>query len=707
MEMKRYLVLLPLSMMVLSGCNNTPNNSNSSDSEEKIPNPAIEVAEDGTAKPIYKFSPCNTGSYNPSISYIARFTVYVETDYDTDLDGKNDLVKAYVQLPKAILEKQYQIPSIFQASPYTASTTDGLYYQHLTGEGMLTDEQIKKAGSKREISEEIDLLTHVNTIDSKEFNYTVNKSTYYNESIENNYFLVRGFAYINVGGYGTYFSEGLETMGTRLETHAYSCIMDWLNGERVGFTDKNASHTIKATFSNGCYAVQGTSYLGTTSYQLACSNIKGLKTVVPCAGIASWYEYTNSQGVSTLPTLNVPWLSYYCNSKVFESDLSESYLNNYYDYLRYLEKEELDANGDYTDFWIDRDYTKNINPSCSALIIHGLNDFNVKPKQSILMYKAFKEAKQNTKMIFHQGSHFFLANGDYALSIDDYKESFYEVLNRWYSHYLFDIDNNIENYPEFTYQSNIDGKFYNDKLFDNYVDNILDLPTPSREVVTSLGQHYYNTTFKDSNYNINSDNCAVYDLGQLEEDKIIKGIPTLDINLKTSDINRNNLQVTAVLLDTNDVSFDAYGSIKFETDYKVHSDHSFKVMPGYPGYYLEFSTNKTTTKLISAATFDLYNPGKAPLSGCAAREELENNKSYNYQVNFEPTIYTVAKGHTLKLVLFTFDPGLMGKCGEFGKESEYAYTDLECLATVKKWSTTEPYSYTIDTSYQAKLNLPH
>ena len=130
-------------------------------------------------------------------------------------------------------------------------------------------------------------------------------------------------------------------------------------------------------------------------------------------------------------------------------------------------------------------------------------------------------------------------------------------------------------------------------------------------------------------------------------------------------------------------------------------------MPGYPGYYIEFSTNKTTTKLISTATFDLYNPGKSPLSGCSPRVELENNKSYNYQINFEPTVYKIAKGHTLKLVLFTFDPALMGKVAEYGKESEYPYTDRECLATVKKWSTTEPYNYTIDTSYQAKLNLPH
>ena len=39
--------------------------------------------------------------YKYEDSQIVRFPVYVETDYDTDADGKiPDLVKAIVQLPK-------------------------------------------------------------------------------------------------------------------------------------------------------------------------------------------------------------------------------------------------------------------------------------------------------------------------------------------------------------------------------------------------------------------------------------------------------------------------------------------------------------------------------------------------------------------------------------------------------------------------------
>ena len=35
---------------------------------------------------------------------IVRYVVYVETDYDTDGDGKPDLVKTFVQVPKAAVK---------------------------------------------------------------------------------------------------------------------------------------------------------------------------------------------------------------------------------------------------------------------------------------------------------------------------------------------------------------------------------------------------------------------------------------------------------------------------------------------------------------------------------------------------------------------------------------------------------------------------
>ena len=53
--------------------------------------------------------------YKYEDSQIVRFPVYVETDYDTDADGKPDLVKAIVQLPKAVAQGDLKAATILEA----------------------------------------------------------------------------------------------------------------------------------------------------------------------------------------------------------------------------------------------------------------------------------------------------------------------------------------------------------------------------------------------------------------------------------------------------------------------------------------------------------------------------------------------------------------------------------------------------------------
>ena len=56
----------------------------------------------GMAQPIFPFtSGAVEEGYSNEDSDIIRYCVYVETNYDTDGDGKLDLVKAVVQVPRA------------------------------------------------------------------------------------------------------------------------------------------------------------------------------------------------------------------------------------------------------------------------------------------------------------------------------------------------------------------------------------------------------------------------------------------------------------------------------------------------------------------------------------------------------------------------------------------------------------------------------
>ena len=76
--------------------------------------------------------------YKYEDSQIVRFPVYVETDYDTDADGKPDLVKAIVQLPKAVAQGDFKAATILEARPYVAGTLDENYVT-LESLGLPTD----------------------------------------------------------------------------------------------------------------------------------------------------------------------------------------------------------------------------------------------------------------------------------------------------------------------------------------------------------------------------------------------------------------------------------------------------------------------------------------------------------------------------------------------------------------------------------------
>ena len=68
----------------------------------------------GMAQPIFPFT---TGAvkegYSNKDSDIIRYCVYVETNYDTDGDGKLDLVKALVQVPRAAAKGDYKAATIY------------------------------------------------------------------------------------------------------------------------------------------------------------------------------------------------------------------------------------------------------------------------------------------------------------------------------------------------------------------------------------------------------------------------------------------------------------------------------------------------------------------------------------------------------------------------------------------------------------------
>ena len=55
--------------------------------------------ENGVLQPVVQWSNLREENYTNEGKDILRFCVWVETDYDTDMDGKADLVKALSRFP--------------------------------------------------------------------------------------------------------------------------------------------------------------------------------------------------------------------------------------------------------------------------------------------------------------------------------------------------------------------------------------------------------------------------------------------------------------------------------------------------------------------------------------------------------------------------------------------------------------------------------
>ena len=418
--------------------------------------------ENGALQPILEVSDLRDPDYSNENSDILRFCVYVETDHDTDSDGMADLVKVFVQVPRPAVEGKYKCATIYDPTPYNVGTYEDpntSSYMVLYREKRFDYDRLYQACGKREAEGEMSSMdAALSARPDKDWNYSVpiSSNTGYRYATVYDYYLARGYAVVEASGIGTYGSEGFELCGTHLERDSHAAVVEWLAGDRRAFTDKTHNIEIKADWSNGNVAMTGCSYGGTLPFAVATTGVKGLKTIIPVAGIASWYDYTNSQGVPTILEVNYTdsLAAYNCGGTFLDKDWTVPN-EDYGSWLWSVAQDQLATNGNYAEAWEESDYAKDwAGLKCSALIVQGLNDFNVNTRHADKMMQAFSKAGQTAKMVLHQDGHNFI----YNTMVKD--ELWNEIQNRWLAHYLYDVDNDAEDMPTVLAQSNIDGQFY-------------------------------------------------------------------------------------------------------------------------------------------------------------------------------------------------------------------------------------------------------
>ena len=454
------------------------------------------VFKDGTAQPILQYTNLRDENYTNEGSDILRFCVYVETDHDTDGDGKADLVEALVQVPRAAAEGDFKAGTIYDPTPYGAGTVDehGLDPSQLLNPTPFDYSRLYEPGEKRISAGSMTTLEAAAIAEPESWNYKVpfSNETGYHYAQFYDYYLVRGFAVVEAAGIGTYGSEGYELCGFDLERDAHACVVEWLAGDRVAYTDPYNNIEISADWSNGNVAMTGCSYGGTLPFEVATSGVKGLRTIIPFAGIASWYDYTNSQGAPLyLDADYANKLAAFNSGAAFLDDDWTVINDDYASFLWQLAEDQKATNGNYGEIWSKLDYSVDASKiNCSALIVHGMNDFNVCTKHSDLMARSFAKAGQEFKLVLHQDGHNIL-NGVIVNG-----ELWQEIMNKWLSHYLYDVDNGIENMPTVSVQSNLDGSFKNydtwaDFTYDTFDYNKVSNPEDISHVDTTGIAAYY------------------------------------------------------------------------------------------------------------------------------------------------------------------------------------------------------------------------
>ena len=257
-------------------------------------------------------------------------------------------------------------------------------------------------------------------------------------SISNRYvraFVPRGFAVVHSCSPGTGLSQGCPTVGGENESLAPKAVIDWLCGRAKGYTTPDGDEEVVADWCTGKVGMIGTSYNGTLPLAAATTGVEGLKAIIPVAPNTSYYHYYRSHGLIRHPGgymgEDIDVLYDFINSgdpkkrEYCDCEIRDKEMMNGFDRIK----------GDYNDFWAGRDYLNKIdNVKAAVLMAHAFNDWNVMPEHSYRIYKALKDRGVPCQCFYHQGGH----GGDPP----------FKQVNRWFTRYLYDVDNGVEKDPK-------------------------------------------------------------------------------------------------------------------------------------------------------------------------------------------------------------------------------------------------------------------
>src|ERR1700754_373238 len=274
-----------------------------------------------------------------------------------------------------------------------------------------------------------------------------------------NYFLPRGYAYVLAQMNGTgYTTNGCPMHGGPTDIAGEKSVVDWLNGRVKGYSAASLTATEKvADWHNGSSAMIGKSYDGTLSNGVAATGVEGLKTIVPISAISAWYNYSRTGGVrptTTHPGSSLtPQITWNATSQTLglpdRRPICQP-VNNDLNNDANIDTGDGDAHGDINTFWRDRDYNIPAATKIKASVFatHGFQDDNVKMDQIGMWWDTLGKAGVERKL--------WLLRAGHEDPFDSRRSVWVDTLHRWFDHYLYGVNNGIQNEKAVTVEESAD-----------------------------------------------------------------------------------------------------------------------------------------------------------------------------------------------------------------------------------------------------------
>ncbi|MGX4645197.1 Xaa-Pro dipeptidyl-peptidase [Holzapfeliella sp. JNUCC 80] len=582
-----------------------------------------------------------------------REVVYVESDLDTDLDGQRDLLQVTIFRPKET-DFGLKVPSLYTANPYFGGTNDDKNDLHNVDENLTkvtADNQPHFKEASINIFEKI-------TPDASPAQRAEETATRQRIYRLNDYFFARGFANIYAGGFGTRGSDGLRNTGDPSETTCAKEIIEWLTGDRIAYTSPSRTKTTSAFWSNNNIAMTGKSYLGTLATAVASTGVKGLKTIISEAAISSWYDYYRENGLVIAPDAcqgeDCDALAVVCQSNLKDSGHAIKLQEQFDKQMAYLQEQQDRTTGQYSEFWEIRNYRHQLeNLNCSYIGVHGLNDWNVKPKNVYKLWQELEKLPIKHKLFLHQGEHVYMNN---LASID-----FTNMMNLWLSEELLDVPNNAdEQWPNVLIQDNVEADVWhaettwNNSIGTSQSQVLSELASEKIKDFTDNGQTFkqLNLTNKQWEHEFIKGELSELAAEQLKirlpqnkTDNTLVGRPKINLSVSSS---MDKGQISVMLVE-------------------YHKRRRLTVVPqiievnAQPlGYQFAYETLREFKLQPQETDFKLIAKGHANLQNYQGKQAVDVNSDEFYNLSFElqPTYYHLPKDSQLGLIIYSTDVGM-------------------------------------------------